>query len=206
MKAALTLTLLLIGSTSFADYSYVGLGFTIQKENKKALVQVVELVENGPAERAAIQVGEYITHVDGTSVIGRKLAEVSKLLRGEVGTFLTLTIQTSVDGPSRDVRLQREIIRLECFLEGYMNLRYSGPENFGNITGYIGNDRVYLNVSGSRATGYIKNERVSLWFDDRQIGNGPSRGDYILSGYIKNTYVNWRAFGGSFNQYVSCIR
>ncbi|MCB0393181.1 MAG: PDZ domain-containing protein [Bdellovibrionales bacterium] len=199
------LALLILGSFSLAQAdSYVGFGFTIQKQKDDSDVQIIDLIENGPAMRAGINVGEFLTHIDGQETQPLKLEEVSKLLRGDVDEVAVLTMRTGVDGPSREVRVAREIITRDCFLEGSvsLNFRQTSPGN-GWLSGWIGNEYVRLDIFGRRATGYVKNEYVSLNYDD--WGSTPTSRRIELNGYIHNTYVSWRGWNDYVSGYQSCI-
>jgi hypothetical protein len=205
MKFFLMLTALLFFSNAGYASSFVGFGFTIKKEDKASLVQVIGLIKNGPAERAGVRVGEFLVSVDGKTTVGLELDEVSSLLKGEVGTSADLELQTGQDGPTRLVTVQRELITIDCFLEGSVRLDVRLTNNdSGWATGWIGNEHVRLDIWGRRATGYIKNQYVSLSFDN---WGGPSQpnGRIEISGYIKNTFVRYTGWNGYINGYQNCI-
>ncbi|MGM9548279.1 MAG: S41 family peptidase [Faecousia sp.] len=72
--------------------AYVGIGVTIQvtQEQEGFLIQVVN--EGGPAEEAGVQVGDLLIQVDDQDVRGLTAAEVRNLVRGEEGTYVSLTV------------------------------------------------------------------------------------------------------------------
>lgn len=86
---------------------YGGLGIEVQSED--GLVRVVSPIDDTPAARAGIQPGDYLTAIDGKSIIGFGLDEAVDRMRGPVGTSLTLTIAREGKEP-RDVNLTREKI------------------------------------------------------------------------------------------------
>lgn len=72
-------------------------------------VEIVDLVEGSPADRSSIQKGDLIVEIDGKRVENMGFDEVNKCLKGEVGSNVTLKIQTQ-QGRLQDVVLQREKI------------------------------------------------------------------------------------------------
>ena len=80
-------------------------------------LEVLSREPDSQAARAGILPGEVITHVDGLSTKGVPLVEaVNNLLNGPPGTEVTLTVCSRSPGaaaPTRDVRLRREVIRLD---------------------------------------------------------------------------------------------
>ena len=90
-----------------ARREYGGLGIEISQ--KDGLVFVNYAIEDGPAFRAGIRPGDYITHVEGDSVLGKDLDEAVEGMRGEAGEAVTITVLT--DDRSRDLSITREIVR-----------------------------------------------------------------------------------------------
>lgn len=70
--------------------SYVGIGITIQAEEKGYLV--VKVTEGGPAEEAGVLPGDLITAIDGQSVVGLDTNEGKNLVRGQEGTIVDITL------------------------------------------------------------------------------------------------------------------
>lgn len=91
--------------------NYVGVGVTINYEREEGLL-VLEVVEDGPAQKAGVVAGDVITHVDGTSVAGEARYQASNLIAGEEGTQVQLTL-LGEDGTSRTVTCTRQTLKSE---------------------------------------------------------------------------------------------
>ena len=87
-----------------------GVGMEVSSEN--GLVRVVSPIDDTPAFRAGIQAGDYITHIDGTSVIGLSLNEAVKRLRGTPKTKVKIKISRKNKDPF-ELELVRDIIKVE---------------------------------------------------------------------------------------------
>ena len=86
---------------------YTGLGLEV--EAKDSFVRVVSPIDGAPAARAGIKPGDYLTHIDGQSIIGVGLDQAVSRMRGEIGTNITLTVAREGEEP-REVTLTREKI------------------------------------------------------------------------------------------------
>ena len=60
-----------------------GLGIEVTQE--EGFIKVVSPIDGTPADEAGIEAGDFITHVDGESVLGLTLDKAVKLMRGLVG-------------------------------------------------------------------------------------------------------------------------
>jgi carboxyl-terminal processing protease len=87
---------------------YGGLGIEITSED--GVVKVISPIDGTPASRAGIKPGDYITAVDGETVIGLTVNEAVKKMRGKAGDPVTLTIAREKTDPF-DLKLTREIIQ-----------------------------------------------------------------------------------------------
>lgn len=80
-------------------------------------LEVLSREADSPAVRSGILPGDVITHIDGQPLKGVPFVEaVNNLLNGPPGTEVTLTVLSpgaSATLPSREIRLRREIIRLD---------------------------------------------------------------------------------------------
>jgi carboxyl-terminal processing protease len=86
---------------------YGGLGIEISSED--GVVKVISPIDGTPAARAGIKPGDYITAVNGQSVLGLSVNDAVKQMRGKVGEAVTLTIAREKTDPF-DLKLVREEI------------------------------------------------------------------------------------------------
>ncbi len=93
---------------------------------------VVAPLEGSPAEEAGLQPGDIVTAVDGESVDGKTLDEAVKIVRGEVGTDVTLTIRR--DQASLDLTITRAEIQMREVTSRMLDDRagYVGLHGFSN--------------------------------------------------------------------------
>ena len=87
-----------------------GVGMEVSSEN--GFVRVVSPIDDTPAFKAGIQAGDYITHIDDTSVIGLSLNEAVKRLRGEPKTKVKIKISRKNKEPF-EITLTRAIIKVD---------------------------------------------------------------------------------------------
>lgn len=86
-----------------------GLGIEVTME--EGFVKVVSPIDDTPAMRAGLKSGDYITHLDGETVLGLTLSEAVEKMRGPVSTSLTVTIAREGKKPF-DVILVRDKIKI----------------------------------------------------------------------------------------------
>ena len=98
--------------------SFGGLGIEITTD--KGFIKIISPIDDTPADKAGIQAGDYITHLNGDSVVDMNLKEAIDLMRGEVGTSITLTIIRGTEDPF-DVELIRETIKMASVKHRVLN-------------------------------------------------------------------------------------
>ena len=115
-----------------------GLGIRIYED--KGFIKIARPLPNTPAMRAGLQAGDYITKVDGEpihiSAGGQTLSEVVDILRGLVGTEVTVTVQRRGYSDPFDVSLIREEIKISSVEHTMLEDRigYIKIENFTGRT------------------------------------------------------------------------
>ncbi len=106
---------------------YGGLGLEVTSED--GVVKVISPMDGTPAFTAGVKPGDYITAVNGDSVLGLSVNEAVKQMRGKPGETVTLTIAREKSDPF-DVKIVREVIKPKTAvakLDGdYGVLRISG--------------------------------------------------------------------------------
>ncbi|MGI3163798.1 S41 family peptidase [Pseudooceanicola sp. 200-1SW] len=87
-----------------------GLGIEVTQE--EGFVKVVTPMDDTPAYEAGIEAGDYITHVDGESVLGLTLDDAVKMMRGPVGSEIVITVVREGEPEPFDVTIVRDTIKL----------------------------------------------------------------------------------------------
>lgn len=88
-----------------------GLGIEISMED--GFVKVVSPIDDTPAQRAGMQAGDLIIRLDEKSVKGMTLSEAVKIMRGEVGTSIELTVVREGAEKPLKFNITRDIIRVK---------------------------------------------------------------------------------------------
>ncbi|MCV2881722.1 S41 family peptidase [Actibacterium sp. XHP0104] len=87
-----------------------GLGIEVTQE--EGFVKVVSPIDDTPADEAGIEAGDFVTHVDGESVLGLTLDQAVEMMRGPVGSEIVITVvRKGIDEPF-DVTIIRDTIKL----------------------------------------------------------------------------------------------
>jgi len=87
-----------------------GLGIEVTME--QGVLRVVAPIDDTPASRAGLQANDVITHLDGTPIAGQTLEQAIDKMRGRVDTPITLTIARKGSDPPFDVKIVRQVIRI----------------------------------------------------------------------------------------------
>jgi len=87
-----------------------GLGIEVTQE--EGFVKVVSPIDGTPADNAGVEAGDFITHVDGESVLGLTLDEAVDEMRGPVGSEIVITIVREGEAEPFDVSIIRDTITL----------------------------------------------------------------------------------------------
>ncbi|BBU58901.1 peptidase S41 [Mameliella alba] len=115
-----------------------GLGIEVTQED--GFVKVVSPIDGTPAMEAGIEAGDFITHVDGESVLGLTLDEAVDMMRGPVGSEIVITVvREGVDEPF-DVSIIRDTIKLTA-----VRSRTEGETVVLRITTF--NDQTFPNLA-----------------------------------------------------------
>ena len=114
-----------------------GLGIEVTLE--QGFVKVVSPIDDTPAARAGIETGDFITHLDGQSVLGLNLADAVDKMRGRVGSDIKLTIRREGTEPF-DVTVTRDVIQIQS-----VRSRVEGKVGYLRITSF--NEQTDIGVS-----------------------------------------------------------
>lgn len=90
--------------------SFGGLGIEVSQE--EGLVKVVAPIDDTPAANAGVQPGDFITHVNGESLLGLPLDDAVEMMRGPIGSEITITILREGESEPFDLSMSRDTIKL----------------------------------------------------------------------------------------------
>jgi len=114
-----------------------GLGIEVTQE--EGFVKVVSPIDGTPADEAGVEAGDYITHVDGESVLGLSLDEAVTLMRGPVGSEIVITLVREGETEPFDITIIRDTIKLTA-----VRTRTQGDTVVLRVTTF--NDQTYANL------------------------------------------------------------
>ncbi len=89
-----------------------GLGIEVTMEN--SFVKVVAPIDDTPAAEAGLQAGDFITHIDGESVLGLTLSDAVDKMRGPVGSEIVITVSREGEEEPFDVTIIRDVITIRA--------------------------------------------------------------------------------------------
>jgi carboxyl-terminal processing protease len=117
-----------------------GIGVRIGFEGDPPRLMIVGPPEPGtPADRANLLPGDQILAIDDQATAGMTMADVLRLMRGQPGTTIRLSIQPEHAAQSRSVELVREVINIESVLgdrrneDGRWEFRLSADPRIAHI-------------------------------------------------------------------------
>jgi carboxyl-terminal processing protease len=87
-----------------------GLGIEVTQE--EGFIKVISPMDGTPADKAGILAGDFITHVNGESVLGLMLDDAVAKMRGPVGSELIITVVREGVAEPFDVSIIRDTIKL----------------------------------------------------------------------------------------------
>lgn len=109
-----------------------GLGIEVTMDN--GWIKVISPIDDTPAFKAGIKAGDYITHIDGTAVLGQTLTEAVDKMRGPVNTKVKLTVRRKGQD-AFDVTLERAVIKIRSVrTEDKGNVGYIRISSFSDTT------------------------------------------------------------------------
>jgi len=99
-----------------------GLGIEVTTED--GFIKVVSPIDDTPADEAGVLAGDIITHIDGKSIKGVVLGEAVKMMRGEPGSEITLTIIREGETGPLDLSLNRAVINITSVRSRLLDKKY----------------------------------------------------------------------------------
>ncbi|MEE1326931.1 MAG: S41 family peptidase [Oscillospiraceae bacterium] len=110
--------------------AYVGIGITIQVKEENQGFVITQVNPNGPAYEAGFLAGDVIVGVENTDVRGMVMDDVAAMVKGEEGTFVSITVEREGSPVTLSVERRKVLITVATgeMLEG--NIGYVRITNF----------------------------------------------------------------------------
>ncbi len=169
-------------ASNFYDdlHGKVGAGIGVEMGLRDGYVRILRTLPDNPARKAGILSGDIIYKVNGEEIYALTTDEISKKIRGEEGTEVTVTIVR--DGEEKDFTMKREAINnVSAYVEYDKNTAIVTVTRFDNDTGSMvqefakefdkkGINKVILDLRGNGG-GYVSaaQDLLSLWLDNEKI-------------------------------------
>lgn len=97
---------------------FQGIGARLQKKDGE--IRITDVISGGPAWRGdELREGDVITKVrqedeeDALSIVGMRLQDAIEFIKGPKGTKVILTVKTKLDGSTKNITIERDIVELE---------------------------------------------------------------------------------------------
>jgi carboxyl-terminal processing protease len=87
-----------------------GLGIEVTQE--EGFIKVISPMDDTPASKAGMQAGDFITHVNGESVLGLTLDDAVEMMRGPIGSEIIITVVREGTPEPFDVSIIRDTIKV----------------------------------------------------------------------------------------------
>jgi carboxyl-terminal processing protease len=87
-----------------------GLGIEVTQE--EGFIKVISPMDGTPAAAAGMLAGDFITHVDGESVLGLQLDDAVEMMRGPIGSEIIITVVREGTPEPFDVSIIRDTIKI----------------------------------------------------------------------------------------------
>ena len=144
---------------------YGGIGALIRK--KGDYVIIAEPYKGSPADENGLKIGDKIVAIEGKDMRGAKVEDISKRLRGEPNTTVTITVEKLFTGEREELKIRRRRIVIP-------SITYAGyvAEGVGYIRHADFTDKCYDDMRAAIHHLQSQGELRSLILDYRNNGGG----------------------------------
>ena len=144
---------------------YGGIGALIRK--KGDYVIIAEPYKGSPADENGLQIGDKIVAINGEDMAKKDVGDISKRLRGEPNTTVTVTIEKLLTGKREELKIRRRRIVIP-------SITYAGyvAEGVGYIRHADFTDKCYDDMRAAIQHLQSQGELRSLILDYRNNGGG----------------------------------
>lgn len=134
-----------------------GLGIEVTMED--GVVKVVSPIDDTPAAKAGILAGDLIVALDGEAIQNMNLNQAVDKMRGAVNTPITVTIQRKGTEKPFDVKIVRDVIRVQSVKSrtegdiGYLRISSFNEQTYDGLKDAI--DKLKADIGKDKIKGYI---------------------------------------------------
>ncbi len=108
---------------------FAGIGVRYDKIGPQG-VEITEVISESPASEAGLHDGDILTQIDGAAVTRMEIERVSEMLRGDIGSRVTLTVVRKDSRRSETVAVRRDLVIPPTVAmtldDGIANIKISG--------------------------------------------------------------------------------
>ena len=108
--------------------TFTGIGIYLTQDAKTEQVIITATVPGSPAEKAGFKRGDVITAVNGTNVVGKDIAAISKLIQGPVNTSVSITVMRPSMNKTLTMKVMRAVINVPNVI-----MHYIAPDHIADI-------------------------------------------------------------------------
>ncbi len=144
---------------------YGGIGALIRK--KGDYVIIAEPYKGSPADECGLKIGDKIVAINGEDMAKKDVSEISKRLRGEPNTTVTITVEKLLSGEREELKIRRRRIVIP-------SITYAGyvADGVGYIRHADFTDKCYDDMRAAIQRLQSEGELKSLILDYRNNGGG----------------------------------
>jgi carboxyl-terminal processing protease len=113
---------------------FSGLGIQITKRGPDKPLTIIAPIDDTPAYRAGLQSGDVISKIEGTATMDLTVHEAVRLLKGDKGTQVTITIDRPGSTEAFEVTIERDDIPIESIRVAHMLQDDVGFVRISNFT------------------------------------------------------------------------
>ncbi len=108
--------------TSSMSGEFYGIGVVLpgDKEIEEEALPFIEIIPDGPGDRAGLKTGDKLIEIDGHAIKGLKIDEVMAKLKGERNTKVKIRVMREKYPDALDIEVTRDIIKDEVSLSFYL--------------------------------------------------------------------------------------
>ena len=116
---------------------YYGIGAILLKDKTTTYPKITGIIDDSPASESDLMVEDIIYKVNGEDVGGQELTEIVSKIKGDEGTFVTLTVIRNSTGEELDIELERRKVESPTVTYEFLDKENSSLIEDDTVIGYL---------------------------------------------------------------------